>query len=278
MSFHNRNMLSTYRIALLQMCPDLLNPGGNLNKAEEMLREAANNGAKLACLPESFSLGYANARIEDLVSYVQTHEDSTLARIRALAAELRIHILAPIFWKNEQGQVENRAFLIDDEGKLLGSYAKTHLTAHEKGHIRAGEVYPVFDTRLGKIGISICYDMCFPEVGRILALEGAQVILVCAAWHKSAYYQRWWDMNVAGRALDNLVYMAAVNQTGMADREEFLGRSQLCDPTGVRLCLGEDREEILYGDIDLDRATAARTENTVLTDRHPLEYRRICEQ
>lgn len=278
MSFHNKMMLSTYRIALLQMSPDLLDPEKNLKKAEEMLREAANNGAKLACLPESFNLGYANARIEDLVSYVKTHEDSTLARLRDLAAELRIHILAPTFLKNDQGQVENRAFLIDDEGVLLGSYAKTHLTAAEKGRITRGQAYPVFDTRLGKIGISICYDICFPEVSRMLALEGAQVILVCAAWHESDEYRRWWDMNVGCRAMDDLVYVAAVSQTGRAAQEDFLGRSQIIDPKGIRLCLGEDREEILYGDIDLDRVTAARTENTVLTDRHPLEYRRICEQ
>ena len=112
----------------------------------------------------------------------------------------------------------------------------------------------------------------------MLALEGAQVILVCAAWHESDEYRRWWDMNVGCRAMDDLVYVAAVNQTGRAAQEDFLGRSQIIDPKGIRLCLGEDQEEILYGDIDLDRVTAARTDNTVLTDRHPLEYRRICEQ
>lgn len=273
-------MYATYRIALLQTAPLFLNREGNLEKAEEKLREAAANGAKLVCFPESFDTGYDNTRIPEMLAYAHSGDSPLLARMRALAKELKVHILMPIFWKNAEGNVENRAFLVDDEGVLLGGSSKTHLTADEQTHLVRGMEYPVFDTKLGKIGIAVCYDICFPEVGRLLALSGAQVLLVPAAWRGSKYYQQWWDICLSSRAVDNLVYVAGVNMTGPANsEEEFAGKSQLCGPTGEKLCqCGVKEETILYGWIDLPRIAKLRQENRVFADRHPLDYRSICEQ
>lgn len=280
MSLNYTDLFSTYQIALVQMAPEFLNRDANLEKAEKRLREAAANGAKLVCFPESFDLGYTNTRIPEMAEHVHTGVHPTLTRMCALAKELKVHILAPVFYRNQQDNIENRAFLIDDEGTLLGGYSKTHLTADEKKVLVRGESYPVFETKLGKIGIAVCYDICFPEVGRLLALNGAQVLLVPAAWRGSSYYQQWWDIDLSSRALDNLVYVAGINMTGPANRQEaFAGKSQLCGPTGEKLCeCGNSEETVLYGWIDLPRILKERQENTVLFDRHPLDYRRICVQ
>lgn len=251
----------------------------NLEKAEAALRKAAANGAKLVCFPESFDLGYNNTKLPEMVAYVRSGESPTLHKMCSLAKELQVHILVPMFWKNQDGKIENRAFLVDDEGSILGGYSKTHLTADERPHLVRGDVYPVFDTKLGKIGIAVCYDICFPEVSRMLALKGAQVILVPAAWRSSKYYKQWWNIDLSSRALDDLVYTVGINMTGSANENEtFAGCSQICDPTGEKLCYCAQDEMILYGQIDLCRISAEREENCVLSDRQPLDYRMICEQ
>lgn len=279
MSKNNSKIIPAYQIALVQMRPDFLNREANLEKAEAALREAAANGAKLVCFPESFDLGYGNTSVQEMVSFTLSVTNTTLQRICMLAKELHIHILTPIFWKTTDGNVENTAFLIDDQGTILGSYAKTHLTDNEKLHLTRGKDYPVFDTKLGKIGIAICYDICFPEVARILALSGAQMLLVPAAWRGGKHYAQWWNIDLSSCALDNLVYTVGINMIGPANSEEFFaGMSQVCAPTGEKLCICGEEETILYSQIDLSRIATERQKNSVLLDRHPLDYRMICDQ
>ena len=187
--------LTNYRLALIQMRSVFLGRTVNLNKAEASIREAAGHGAKLVCLPEAFDIGYDGTRIPDMMALAQDENGETLQRMKKLAAELEVYILAPTFYQTESG-VENRAFLIDDQGTLLGGYSKTHPVGDERKYLQRGTEYPVFDTKLGKIGISICYDACFPETSRLLALKGAEVMLVPAAWRGNFYFKEWWDLNL----------------------------------------------------------------------------------
>lgn len=264
--------LTNYRLALIQMRSVFLGRTVNLNKAEASIREAAGHGAKLVCLPEAFDIGYDGTRIPDMMALAQDENGETLQRMKKLAAELEVYILAPTFYQTESG-VENRAFLIDDQGTLLGGYSKTHPVGDERKYLQRGTEYPVFDTKLGKIGISICYDACFPETSRLLALKGAEVMLVPAAWRGNFYFKEWWDLNLACRALDNLMYVAAVNMIGPTGEQYFAGKSQLCSPIGEVLCTcGVDEERILYGEVDLSRIAKEREFNTVLIDRHPEDY------
>lgn len=264
--------ISVYQVAMIQMASEFLNRSANLDKAEEKIREAARCGAKLVCLPESFDLGYDGTRIPDMMAAAQDENSETLRRMSGLARELGVHILAPSFLRTPDG-VENRAFLLDDEGTLLGGYSKTHPVGDERKYLVRGREYPVFDTKLGKLGVTICYDACFPETSRILALKGAQVMLVPAAWRGNFYFKEWWDLNLACRALDNLIYVAAVNMAGPTGEQYFAGKSQLCSPIGEVLCTcGVEEERILLGEIDLDRVRKEREFNTVLEDRRPEDY------
>ena len=166
-----REMLTSYKLALIQMDCTLFEVQANLDKSEGLVREAAAHGAKLICLPEVFHAGYFGSRIPDMMRYAEPEDGPSLTRMRALAKELEVHILAPILFSTPDG-IENAAFLLDDQGELLGHYAKTHPVGDERTYLRRGSRYPVFETKLGRLGVVICYDVCFPETTRLLALSG----------------------------------------------------------------------------------------------------------
>ena len=182
---------------------DLFHVSNNLDKAEKQIREAAAHGAKLICLPEVFNVGYLGTCIPDMMKLAEIEDGPSLTRMRSLAKELSVFILAPILFSTPSG-VKNSAFLIDDTGTILGHYSKTHPVGDERTYLQRGTQYPVFETKLGKIGVVICYDVCFPETVRLLTLAGAELVLVPAAWRASYYFKEWWDLNLACRALDNL--------------------------------------------------------------------------
>lgn len=266
-----------YEVALIQMDCALLDVQTNRDKAEGLIRQAATHGAKLICLPEVFNVGYLGSRIPDMMRYAEGEDGPTLKHFSSLARELGVHLLAPILFSTPEG-VENTAFLLDDRGEILGHYSKTHPVGDERTYLHRGDRYPVFDTKLGRLGVVICYDACFPETTRLLALSGAEMVLVPAAWRASFYFKEWWDIDLASCALDNLVYVAAVNRCGPSGEEIFAGKSQLRGPLGELLCTcGVEEERILYGTIDLARIEKERAFNTVLTDRHPEDYLPLSE-
>lgn len=267
------NFPAPYEIAMVQMASTFLDRKANLEKAAGYIRTAAAHGAKLVCFPESFDIGYVATRIPEMMAIAQDESGETVSFMKRLAAQFRVHILAPAFWRGADGAVENRAYLIDDEGTLLGSYAKSHPVGDERVLLQRGKEYPVFDTKLGKIGIAVCYDACFPETSRMLALKGAELMLVPAAWRGNFYFKEWWDINMSCRALDNLMYVAAVNMVGPNGDQFFAGKTQICNPIGERFAsCGVEEETILYGFIDLARVAKEREFNTVLIDRHPEDY------
>ncbi len=266
-----------YEVALIQMDCAFLDTDANLSKAERLIRQAASHGAKLIVLPEAFNTGYLGSKIPQMMALAENADGPSLQRMQSLASELAVYILAPIFYRTAQG-VENSAFLIDDAGVILGSYSKTHPVGDERQNLHRGDRYPVFDTKLGKLGIVICYDVCFPETVRLLALKGAEVVMVPSAWRASYYFKEWWDLNLSCRALDNLVYVAAVNRCGPSGEEIFAGKTQLCSPIGEVLgTCGVEEEAILYGTVDIARVEKERQFNTVLTDRHPEDYKPLWE-
>ncbi|MCL1994070.1 MAG: carbon-nitrogen hydrolase family protein [Spirochaetes bacterium] len=264
-----------YKIALIQADFPIFDLPANLQKAESKVREAASNNAELICLPEAFNTGYDSTKIPEMIKAAETESGQSLSRMMMLAKELGVHLLAPIYWKAPNGGVENRAFLIDDGGAIIGGASKTHPVGDERKFLQRGNQYPVFETKLGKIGIAVCYDACFPETSRILALSGAQLLLVPSAWRGNFYFKEWWDINLACRALDNLFYVAAVNMCGKTSGGEqyFAGKSQVRNPTGeLAASCGIDEEAIVYATIDLSRLKGDRAFNTVLEDRHPEDY------
>lgn len=270
-------MLQHYKVALIQMYSEMGNVAYNVAKAERYIRQAAANNAKLILLPEMFHSGINFNNMREGMNYAERVDGPTLTQIRSIASELSVFILCPILVDTGNQHWENTAFLIGGCGEILGSYAKTHPVGDERILLQRGTRYPVFDTVLGKIGISICYDVCFPETTRLLALHGAEIVLVTAGWRGSHYFKEWWDINLSCRAIDNLVYVAAVNACGYTGdgTEIYAGKSQVINPIGQVQKMAGMEEVILYQEIYPGRVAEDRAFNSVLTDRHAEDYREI---
>lgn len=271
--------MDKFKLALIQMSWELGNVEANVAKAEKNIREAHANGANFICLPEGFNTGYYCFDYETMKAAAEPIDGKTITKMRGLAKELGVHLLAPIMMSVGTGLTENTAVLIGDEGEIIGTYSKTHLVGAEQMHLRKGREFPVFDTKFGKVGIVVCYDICFPETTRILALKGADFIICPSAWRDGSYFRDWLNQVTEVRALDNTVFVALVNYTGELPDSPFCGCSQVVSPIGqVLVRASADQEEIVYQDIDMSMVHKERMGNTVLIDRRPDLYKILSEQ
>ncbi len=171
--------------------------------AFDQLREAADRGATIACIPEYLNIiGQMPVQAAERIP----HAPAFIDQIRDLADTLGIAVIAPVLIYDD-GLLRNRAFVIDADGQIVGHYDKTHLVATESSDwgIVPGTSYPVFDLGWGTIGVMICYDGCFPEPARILALAGAEVIFFPSL--QRGYTERELDLQVRARAFDNYTHI-----------------------------------------------------------------------
>lgn len=264
--------LETITVALAQMRGVYGDKARNMARILDLIGEAARRGADLICFPEASLTGYRADGILHLVEMADALDDDSVMRLRAAARAHRVCVLLPFLERRMEG-VYNSAVFIDDRGEIIGSYSKTHLISSEKGTLLPGDRLAVWDTPLGRIGCLICYDICFPETARALAMKGAQLIVVPSAWRAGDYFSRWWDLNIACRAVDNVVYVAGVNQVGPCGEEAFAGRSKACGPTGevIAQC-GDAQEALAVARIDLRRLEEARSESAMLEEMRPELY------
>lgn len=267
-----------FKIALVQYQSVLGDLQKNADRAVEMVRESAAKGAKIVCFPEMFNTGYNFQLIGDgFHNCGETIDGHTITRLQKVAKECACYVIAPItLEKKVKGVFYNAAVVIDDEGVVLGDYSKHHLWAAERYYFHAGEDIPVFDTKYGKIGVMICYDAGFPETARILTLKGAELIFMPSAWR----IQDWdmWNLNIPQRALENTLYVAGVNRFGHEDDLYMFGNSKVADWRGRIIAESkEEKEEIVYAEIDLDQLTKARLDIHYLKDRRPDSYKSLSE-
>lgn len=267
-----------FKIALVQYQSVLGDLQKNADRAVEMVREAAAKGAKIVCFPEMFNTGYNFQLIGDgFHNCGETIDGHTITRLQKVAKECACYVIAPItLEKKVKGVFYNAAVVIDDEGVVLGDYSKHHLWAAERYYFHAGEDIPVFDTKYGKIGVMICYDAGFPETARVLTLKGAELIFMPSAWR----IQDWdmWNLNIPQRALENTLYVAGVNRFGHEDDLYMFGNSKVADWRGRIIAESkEEKEEIVYAEIDLDQLTKARLDIHYLKNRRPDSYKLLSE-
>jgi N-carbamoylputrescine amidase len=257
----------------------------NVDKAERLVKEAVSNGARLVCLQEMFNTIYfpfeANSASFDLAEPIS---GPTITRMRELARQEQIVLVAPIFEIASENRYFNTAAVIDPSGELMGLYRKSSIplvsadgaSALEKYYFTQGDTgFRVFDTPLGiKIGLLICYDRHFPEAARVLALRGADVIMIPTASPGFSRYM--WDLEVRSHAAFNLCYVGGVNRVGVDEGDygqHHYGSSLWADPTGkVVSQAGDESDEIVYADIDLSIMTRVRRDWGFFRDRRPDLY------
>lgn len=216
------------KVAYVQMEPVFLDPEANYSRAEKLIREAADQGAKLVVLPELFDTGY-NFRSREEVEEVagQIPDGPTTEFLVELAKELEVFIVAGTAEKDEKGNLYNSAVLVGPVGwGYIGKYRKIHLFNREKLFFRPGNLgFHVFNIGIAKVGVMICFDWFFPESARTLALKGADVIA-----HPSNLVMPYAPRAMPIRALENRVYTITANRIGEEFGLRFIGKSTIASP------------------------------------------------
>jgi N-carbamoylputrescine amidase len=258
----------------------------NVAKAEKMLHEAGQQGAKVACLPELFSTWYfaIGQTKHEYYRLAETIPGPTIDRIAAIAKQYAMVVIAPIYETDLAGRYYNAAAVINSDGKLLGKYRKNSIpcttfpdySSNEKFYFAPGNLgFPVFDTALGlKLGILVCYDRHFPEHGRLVALKGAHIIFFPSV---TAGFTRYlWELEIRAQAAMNVVYVAAVNRVGRdigGAEQSYYGDSMVVDPGGNIIARADDHSEsVLYADIDPSALVGLRDTWGFYRDRRPDLY------
>ncbi|MDO5819260.1 MAG: carbon-nitrogen hydrolase family protein [Methanobrevibacter sp.] len=270
--------MNKINIALCQMNV-VDNKEENIRKAIQMIRESKKQGADLAVLPEMFNCPYEN---EKFIEYAEELDNSqTLNKIAEIAKEENIHVLAGSIPELEVGtddakSIYNTAVLFDDEGKILGKHRKMHLFDidvkgkiyfKESDTLSAGNEFTVIETELATIGIGICYDIRFIELSRIMALNGAEILIFPGAFNLTTGPAHW-EILFKSRALDNQVYAIGVAPALDKDASyNSFGHSIAVNPWGEIIEELDYDENLKLVQIDLDEIKRIREEIPILKNR-----------
>ena len=264
---------------LVQFAPEIGNVESNLEQMIKFTEEASQQGAQMVIFSELALTGYNQDLLGDnLVKLAITVEDEPIQRLAQAARKSNVFMVVGYLERRTvPGVVYNSIVMIETDGSILGSYAKSHLFSGEALHFRQGPVLGgAVQTSLGVVGPMICMDIGYPEVARILALQGAELLIAPSAWIKED--EDLWSLLLQSRALDNLSFVIGVNHTGVEGNLRFIGQSMVVDPRGhVINSLGAD-EGILITTIDLDDVVAARQRAPRFMLRRPELYGPIAEE
>ena len=261
------------KVAYVQMEPAFLDPEKNYAKAERLIGQAVNEGAKLVVLPELFDTGYnfeSKREVEEVAGEIP--DGPTTEFLVELAKEKEVFIVAGTAEKDERGNLYNSAVLVGPIGwGYIGKYRKIHLFNREKLFFRPGNLgFHVFNIGVAKVGIMICFDWFFPESARTLALKGAEIIA-----HPSNLVMPYAPRAMPIRALENRVYTITANRIGEERGLKFIGKSVIASPKAEVLAMGsEDGEEVGVVEVNLELARDKRLNelNEVFKDRRPQYY------
>lgn len=262
-------------VALLQFASYYSNIKLNRDKAEEMIRTAMQAETKpdLVMLPELWSNTFSPDVDRKIQSeqYSETVDGENITLMRSLAKEYGVWIAAgSITLKEADGTKYNAMFLIDRNGEIVANYNKVHLCrwVNEDRAYGYGEGPVTVETELGKLGLIVCYDVRFPELIRIEAKAGAQILLVPSRFTTNIYH---WKQLVTTRAIENQIFVLGC---GSCEGPECLGKghSLIVDPLGTVLAEAGDGEEILCATIDLDDVEKTRATVKYLEDLRPEVY------
>ena len=258
----------------------------NLIHAKDLIRKAAAQRAEIVCLPELFhTLYFPQEESSDAKKYAVTLDSEMLEELRKFSEQLKIILIIPFYEQNGTQQFNTAA--VFDTGLLLGVYRKMHIPHdplfYEKNYFTASEDgFITINTRLGKIGVLICFDQWYPEAARILALQGAEVIFYPTAigWGLEEDIldeaQDAWEIVQRGHAIANNVFVCTVNRIGKEKEMLFWGRSFVSDPFGKILQRAGTRyEEIIIQDLDLSEVHRLRNSWGFLQNRRPEHYHRL---
>ncbi len=265
----------------------------NVLKAEQFVREAAANGAKIILLPELFEgLYFCKDKDKKYFEWAKPLKNNKLIQHFAdLAKALHVVVLVSYFEKAQEGCF-NSLVVINADGTVMDNYQKTHIPDgpgyEEKFYFKPGDTgFKVYETAYGKIGVGICWDQWFCETARALTLMGAEIIFYPTAIGSEPEIgldsKEHWQRVQMGHAAANTVPVVAANRIGKERGENceltFYGSSFITDYTGKKIAeASRDKEEIIYGEYDLDENAKQREYWGLLRDRRSQMYTPLCKE
>ncbi len=283
-------MARVVRGGLIQatLCAKATGPVAEIKKAMidkhvALIADAAGRGAQVVCLQELFYGPYfcaeQQSRWYELTERVP--DGPTTKLMCELARRHDIVLVAPVYEEDLTGVYYNTAAVIDAGGTYVGKFRKMHIPHcapgfWEKFYFRPGNLgYPVFETRVGKVGVYICYDRHFPEGARCLGLNGAEIVFNPSAT-VAGLSEYLWKLEQPAHAVANGYFVGAINRPGFEEPwriGEFYGQSYFCDPRGQMLAQGgRDCDDIVIADLDLDLIREVRNTWQFFRDRRPESY------
>ncbi len=269
-------------IATVQMKPKLGEVEENLTKMADLVAKiATQQKVDLIVFPELITSGYeCGVRFTDLSQRVPGSSFNVMAQ---RAQEFGVHIAFGLPTKEKvESILFNSAVLIGPDGELVGEYRKAHLKGEERMAFRAGYKYPVFECQFGNVALLLGYDLAFPESARSVALDGAELLVVCGCWEKP--HRDEWRTYVLARAYENSLFVAAANRVGDDVTYSFFGDSMIVGPRGqvyatlageVDPKTNEPAEGYCVARIDLNEVRQRREEFQTMQNREPDTYKAL---
>lgn len=261
------------KIAAVQMrC--LEEPYKNIEKAKQMIELASRQEVNLVCMPEIFYLDYSGPFDPGLEVYAEKVPDGPVcSQLSAWAKEYGIAVIAGILEKDAT-RIYNSCVVFDSDGVFLGKYEKTYIplagTSYEKYYFSPGQSDPpVFCIDGIKVGILICYDRHFPELAKVLALKGAQLLVIATGAPDVKGRSNTWRSVLVCRAIENNVYVLGVNRYGEEAHRRCFGQSALVDPWGIVKQEADEGEQLIIGRVDIGETVRARMEFGHFRDIRP---------
>ncbi|MEN8131287.1 MAG: nitrilase-related carbon-nitrogen hydrolase [Pseudomonadota bacterium] len=260
-----------------------------VTKYRELVAQASKAGATLVCLPEfSISPYFPGTRDDQGFDWAEPVSGGPSDQVFGeLARENGVTLVGSIYEKDEQGRYWDTATVHDPAGRLIHFTRKVHIPSgegyYETYFFEGFDGYPVHDLGSVKLAVPTCYDQWFPELARIYALEGAELIFYPTAIGSEPTAadfdsQPSWQTIMRGHAIANGVYVAAANRTGTENDARFYGSSFICDPTGkILVQAGRDTTEFIVADLDPNTLEHWRTLFPLLHQRRPETYGRITQ-
>jgi predicted amidohydrolase len=264
-------------VAAVQMSPKLGEQQDNLSRMGEWLdRVCTEQHVDLVVFPELITTGYeCGVQFIDLAERVP---GPTVNLIAQRASDYGTHVLFGMVAKEKvESILYNAAVFVGPDGEVIGRYNKTHLHGEERLAFRPGFRYQVWEAEFGTIGVMLGWDLAFPEVARSLALEGAEMLCVCANWESPNADE--WRAYIMSRAYENSTYVVGANRVGEEYTYSFFGDSMIVGPRGqVYGTVDGSEPGYVVARIDLDEVKRYREELQYFQWRQPQSYRSLVKR
>lgn len=263
----------TFVLGLAQCChPEEVGTEAVLEMAEQWCAEASLRGVDILVFPESLMTRY-ELDTQSFASEAEPIDGPFCCGMDALAARYGLWLVYTVNERNDEGNPFNTAVITGSDGSKHRVYRKVHLFdtdfTKESDRMAAGStLFEPIDTPFGRIGLSICYDLRFPEVARFAAMRGCQLLVNPAAWVDGRLKAEQWRTLLSARAIENEMFVAGLSRVDKG----YIGQSAVIGPDGVMLASGSAREELVTARIDLSTIDEVRTAMPVLAHRRPELY------